>query len=507
MTALEVRGICKMFPGNLANDNISFSVEKGEIFAIVGENGAGKSTLMNIIYGIYTPTGGNILVNEQDCRIRSVEDAIKLKMGMVHQEFMLIPRFTVTQNIVIGDEPHKGIFFDYGRAVREVRELSERVSLTVDPEALVGDLPVGIQQRVEILKVLRRGAEILIFDEPTAVLTPEETEELFVTMRKLQAEGKTILFISHKLKEVMEIADRIAVLRRGKLQGIVNKKDTNEEELARMMVGRNVVLEIPKVEVPVGAVAFACHDLHVKNNRGYEAVRGMSFDVHGGEIVGIAGVQGNGQDELVNAMIGFTRPTAGSMELNGKNMHLVTTAQLRKEGMSYITEDRARRGLVMPYTVRENVVMGQHLRKPFSSGIRMDYDKIGEFAQGKVKEYDIRPGDIFDTAGSLSGGNQQKLILARELSLPHNLLIASQPTRGLDVGATEFVYHKLLEEKRAGKAILLISLELSEILGLADRILVMFEGRIVGETTPDKTTEEALGLLMLGVGVDKKVQS
>jgi simple sugar transport system ATP-binding protein len=507
MTALEVRGICKMFPGNLANDNISFSVEKGEIFAIVGENGAGKSTLMNIIYGIYTPTGGSILVNEQDCRIRSVEDAIKLKMGMVHQEFMLIPRFTVTQNIVIGDEPHKGIFFDYGRAVREVRELSERVSLAVDPKALVGDLPVGIQQRVEILKVLRRGAEILIFDEPTAVLTPEETEELFVTMRKLQAEGKTILFISHKLKEVMEIADRIAVLRRGKLQGIVNKKDTNEEELARMMVGRNVVLEIPKVEVAVGAVAFACHDLHVKNNRGYEAVRGMSFDVHGGEIVGIAGVQGNGQDELVNAMIGFTRPTAGSMELNSKNMHLVTTAQLRKEGMSYITEDRARRGLVMPYTVRENVVMGQHLRKPFSSGIRMDYDKIGEFAQGKVKEYDIRPGDIFDTAGSLSGGNQQKLILARELSLPHNLLIASQPTRGLDVGATEFVYHKLLEEKQAGKAILLISLELSEILGLADRILVMFEGRIVGETTPDKTTEEALGLLMLGVGVDKKVQS
>jgi ABC-type uncharacterized transport system ATPase subunit len=507
MKALEVRSICKMFPGNLANDNISFSVEKGEIFAIVGENGAGKSTLMNIIYGIYTPTSGNILCNEHDVRIRSVEDAIKLKMGMVHQEFMLIPRFTVTQNIVIGDEPHKGIFFDYTRAIREVRELSERVSLTVNAEALVADLPVGVQQRVEILKVLRRGAEILIFDEPTAVLTPEETEELFVTMRKLQAEGKTILFISHKLKEVITIADRIAVLRRGKLQGIVNKKDTNEEELARMMVGRNVVLEIPKVEVPIGPVAFACHDLHVKNNRGYEAVKGIDFDVHGGEIVGIAGVQGNGQDELVNAMIGFTHPTSGSMELNGKNMHMVTTAQLRKEGMSYITEDRARRGLVMPYTVRENAVMGQHLRKPFSKGIRMDYDKIGEFAEGKVKEYDIRPGDIFDTAGSLSGGNQQKLILARELSLPHNLLIASQPTRGLDVGATEFVYHKLLEEKQAGKAILLISLELSEILGLADRILVMFEGRIVGETTPDKTTEEALGLLMLGVGIDKKVQS
>jgi ABC-type uncharacterized transport system ATPase subunit len=507
MKALEVRSISKMFPGNLANDDVSFSVEKGEIFAIVGENGAGKSTLMNIIYGIYTPTSGSILVNEHDVRIRSVEDAIKLKMGMVHQEFMLIPRFTVTQNIVIGDEPHKGIFFDYSRAVREVRELSERASLTVNAEALVADLPVGAQQRVEILKVLRRGAEILIFDEPTAVLTPEETEELFVTMRKLQAEGKTILFISHKLKEVMTIADRIAVLRRGKLQGIVNKKDTNEEELARMMVGRNVVLEIPKVEVPIGPVAFACHDLHVKNNRGYEAVKGMDFNVHGGEIVGIAGVQGNGQDELVNAMIGFTHPTSGSMELNSKSMHMVTTAQLRKEGMSYITEDRARRGLVMPYTVRENSVMGQHLRKPFSNGIRMNYNKIGEFAEGKVKEYDIRPGDIFDTAGSLSGGNQQKLILARELSLPHNLLIASQPTRGLDVGATEFVYHKLLEEKQAGKAILLISLELSEILGLSDRILVMFEGRIVGETTPDKTTEEALGLLMLGVSIDKKVQS
>lgn len=507
MKALEVRNVCKMFPGNLANDNISFSVEKGEIFAIVGENGAGKSTLMNIIYGIYTPTSGTILVNEQEVAIRSAEDAIHLKMGMVHQEFMLIPRFTVTQNIVIGDEPHKGPFFDYSRAVREVQELSERVSLTVDAKALVADLPVGVQQRVEILKVLRRGAEILIFDEPTAVLTPEETEELFVTMRKLQAEGKTVLFISHKLKEVMEIADRVAVLRRGKLQGIVNKKDTNEEELARMMVGRNVVLEIPRVEAQLGPQVFSCHDLHVKNYRGLEAVKGVSFDVHGGEIVGIAGVQGNGQDELVNAMIGFTRPTSGTLGLNGKNLHMVTTAELRRQGMSYITEDRARRGLILPYTVRENAVMGQHLNKPFSRGIRINYEKLTEFAEGKVKEYDIRPGDVYDTAGSLSGGNQQKLILARELSLPHNFLIASQPTRGLDVGATEFVYHRLLDEKKAGKAILLISLELSEIMGLADRILVMFEGRIVGETTPDKTTEEALGLLMLGVEVDKKVIS
>ncbi|HEY9094067.1 MAG TPA: ABC transporter ATP-binding protein [Candidatus Cryosericum sp.] len=507
MKALEVRNISKMFPGNLANDNISFSVEKGEIFAIVGENGAGKSTLMNIIYGIYTPTAGEIYVNEQKARIRSAEDAIQLHMGMVHQEFMLIPRFTVAQNIVVGDEPRKGIFFDYTRAVREVKELSDKVSLTVDATAITGDLPVGIQQRVEILKVLRRGAEILIFDEPTAVLTPEETQELFVTMRKLQSQGKTILFISHKLKEVMDIADRIAVLRRGKLQGIVNKKDTNEEELARMMVGRNVVLEIPKVEASVGPVAFSCHDLRVKNARGMETVKDVSFDVRGGEIVGIAGVQGNGQDELVNAMIGFTRPTSGSMELNGKSMRLVTTAELRRQGMSYITEDRARRGLVMPYTVRDNSVMGQHLNAPFSKGLRMDYNKIAEFAEGKVKEYDIRPGDVLDTAGSLSGGNQQKLILARELSLPHNFLIASQPTRGLDVGATEFVYRKLLEEKKSGKAILLISLELSEILGLSDRILVMFEGRIVGETTPDKTTEEALGLLMLGVGVDRKVVS
>jgi ABC-type uncharacterized transport system ATPase subunit len=508
MNALEVRNVCKMFPGNLANDNISLAVRKGEIFAIVGENGAGKSTLMNIIYGIYSPTSGEIFVNEKPVRIRSAEDAIALKMGMVHQEFMLIPRFTVTENIVIGDEPHKGIFFDYKRAVREVRDLSERVSLSVHPEAQVCDLPVGAQQRVEILKVLRRGAEILIFDEPTAVLTPEETGELFITMRKLQAEGKTILFISHKLKEVMEIADRIAVLRRGKLQGIVDKQDTSEEQLARMMVGRDVVLEIPHVESHVGAEAFACHDIHVRNNRGFEAVKGVSFKVHGGEIVGIAGVQGNGQDELVNAMIGFTRPLSGSMELNGSNMRLVTTAALRKQGMSYITEDRARRGLVMPYTVRDNVVMGQHLVRPFSNGRGgMRFDKIAEFAEGKVREYDIRPGDIYDTAGSLSGGNQQKLILARELSLPHNFLIASQPTRGLDVGATEFVYHKLLEEKQAGKAILLISLELSEIMGLADRILVLFEGRIVGETTPDKTTEEALGLLMLGVGVDTKVAS
>ncbi len=499
MKALELKNITKQFPRVLANDNISFSVEKGEIFSIVGENGAGKSTLMKIVYGLYTPTSGEIYVFGKKVEMKSPQDAIKLKIGMVHQEFMLIPRFTVTENIVLGDEPRKGPIFDFRRAVKEIKELSDKYGLKVDPKEKVGNLPVGIQQRVEILKILRRGAEILIFDEPTAVLTPEETEDLFKTLRALKESGKTILFISHKLKEVMEISDRIAVLRRGKLQGIVKKEDTNERELARMMVGRDVVLEIPRVEVKKGPVVLSVKDLAVKDHRGILKLKGVSFDVHAGEVVGIAGVEGNGQAELVNALIGFARPVKGAVVLNGEEMKMITPYNVRKKGMAYIPEDRKRRGLVLPFKIRENIIMGQHTLYPFSKNGVLNDEAIDKFATKKLDEFDIRPRDIYVRAGNLSGGNQQKVIVAREMSMKHNFLLASQPTRGLDIGAMEFVYNHIIEEKKKGVAILLISLELSEVMGLSDRILVLYEGKIVGETTPDKTTEEELGMMMLGV--------
>ena len=505
MKALEVKNIVKQFPNVLANDHISLSIEKGEIFAVVGENGAGKSTLMKIIYGLYTPTSGEIYVFGKKVKIETPEDAIRLKIGMVHQEFMLIPRFTVTENIVLGDEPHRGMIFDYKRAVKEVRELSERFGLKVDPTDKVANIPVGIQQRVEILKILRRGAEILIFDEPTAVLTPEETEDLFKALRRLKAEGKTIIFISHKLKEVMTIADRIAVLRRGKLQGVVEKEKTNEVELARMMVGRNVVLEIPQVQAKIGKAVLSVRDLTVKNKRGIIGLKGVSFDVHSGEIVGIAGVEGNGQAELVNALIGFTRPVKGKIELDGKEIKLLTPYNLRTKGMVYIPEDRKRRGIVLPFRVRENIIMGQHILYPFSKNGILNDSEIDKFATKKLEEFDIRPRNIHVRGGNLSGGNQQKLILAREMSIEHKFLLASQPTRGLDIGAMEFVYKKLVEEKKKGIGVLLISLELSEIMGLSDRILVLYNGEIVGETTPDKTNEEELGLMMLGLKRQERV--
>jgi len=424
---------------------------------------------------------------------------------MVHQEFMLIPRFTVTQNIVLGDEPHKGIIFNYKKALIEVKDLSEKYRLKIDPREKVANLPVGIQQRVEILKILRRGAEILIFDEPTAVLTPEETEDLFKTLTKLKENGKTILFISHKLKEVITIADRIAVLRRGKLQGVVEKKNTNEVELARMVVGRDVVLEIPKVKTKIGKEVIAVTNLTVKNNRGIIGLKNVSFDVHASEIVGIAGVEGNGQSELVNALIGFTRPLKGKVIFNGEEIRLLTPYNLRTKGLAYITEDRKRRGLVLPFKIRENIIMGQHTLYPFSKNRILNDPEIDKFSTKKLEEFDIRPRDIYARISNLSGGNQQKIVLAKEMSTNHNFLLASQPTRGLDIGATEFVYKKLVGEKKKGIAILLISLELSEIMALSDKILVLYEGEIVGETTPDKTNEEELGLMMLGIKRQEKV--
>jgi ABC-type uncharacterized transport system ATPase subunit len=505
MEALGVRNIVKQFPNVLANDNVTLTIEKGEIFALVGENGAGKSTLMKIVYGLYAPNSGEIYVFGKKEDIKTPQDSIRLKIGMVHQEFMLIPRFTVTENIVLGDEPRKGFLFDYRRAVKEVRELSDKFGLKIDPTEKVENLTVGVQQKVEILKILRRGAEILIFDEPTAVLTPEETQELFKTLNALKNDGKTIVFISHKLNEVMEIADRIGVMRRGRLQGVVNKKDTNEQELAKMMVGRDVVLELPKAEVKKGGEVFSVKDLSVKNLKGILGLKRVSFEVHSGEIVGIAGIEGNGQAELVNAILGFWKPIGGKISLNGEEIKLITPYNMRTKGMAYITEDRKRRGLVLPFKARENVIMGQHTLYPFSNKGILNDKEIDAFATKKLQEFDVRPPDIYSKAESFSGGNQQKLILAKEMSMKHNFLLASQPTRGLDIGATEFVYKMLVEEKKKGTGILLISLELTEIMGLSDRILVLYSGEIVGEVTPEETTEEELGLMMLGLKRKEKV--
>jgi simple sugar transport system ATP-binding protein len=504
--ALSVKSIVKRFPNVLANDNVSLSVEKGEIFAVVGENGAGKSTLMKIVYGLYAPNSGEIYVFGKKESIKTSHDAIKLKIGMVHQEFMLIPHFTVTENIVLGDEPRKGIVFDYKEAVSEVKKLSEKFGLKINPTEKVENLSVGIQQRVEILKILRRGAEILILDEPTAILTPQETEDLFKTLKALKENGKTIIFISHKLGEVMEIADRVAVMRRGKVQGVVEKINTNERELAKMMVGRDVVLEIPEVYVEKGNVVFAVSNLTVKNLRGITAVKNVSFEVLAGEIVGIAGVEGNGQAELVNAIIGFLKPVNGKIYMGSEEMKVITPYNMRTKGMSYITEDRKRRGLVLPFKARENVIMGQHTLYPFSNNGILNDKAIDAFVTKKLEEFDVRPPNGYLKAESFSGGNQQKLILAREMSMKHNFLLASQPTRGLDVGATEFVYKMLIEEKEKNMGVLLISLELSEIMGLSDRILVLYGGEIVGEVTPKETTEEELGLMMLGLKRKERVK-
>ncbi len=505
MKALEVKNITKRFPGILANDHINLSINKSEIYSIVGENGAGKSTLMKIIYGLYTQTSGEIYVFGEKVKINNSNDAIKLKIGMVHQEFMLIPRFSVTENIVLGQEPKRGIFFDRKTAVKEIKEISDRYGLKVDPLEKVENLPVGIQQRVEILKVLRRGAEILIFDEPTAVLTPEEAEDLFKTLSFLRDSGKTIIFISHKLKEVMAISDRIAVLRRGKLQGVVYKEKTNKQELARMMVGRDVVLEIPAALVKRGDTITSVRNLTVKNNRGIVGLKDVSFDVHSGEILGIAGVEGNGQAELIDALIGFTKPVSGSISLSGEKVKSINPHNMRERGMAYIPEDRKRRGLILPFRIKDNMIMGQHNKKPFSrNGILNDME-IDSFAEKKIEEFDVRPRDIYAKAANLSGGTQQKVLLARELSIWHNFILAAQPTRGLDIGAMEFVYKMLIEEKKRGIAVLLVSLELSEIMGLADRILVLYEGEIIGEKKPGETSEEDLGLMMLGLKKKEKV--
>jgi len=496
---LEMRGIRKEFPGVLANDDVDLDIRQGEVHALLGENGAGKSTLMNILYGLYRHDAGEIFVHGKPVSFGSARDAIQAGIGMVHQHFMLIPVMTVAENIVLGIEPRDKIFLDEDAAQSRVRELSEQFGLAVDPAALVSSITVGQEQRVEILKALYRGADILILDEPTAVLTPQEAGELFGIIRSLKAEGKSIIFISHKLNEVLEIADRITVLRRGRKIETVPREGATEASLARAMVGREVLLRVEKPPATVGDVLLSVKDLEVVDERGIPMVRGVSFDVRAGEIVGVAGVDGNGQTELIEAITGLGRMDGGSITVAGHTVHARSPRAMLDAGVGHIPEDRQRRGLVLEFSIGENVALHDYAKEPDSKWGWLFPARMIDRARRLIKEFDVRGGGPETRAGGLSGGNQQKVVVAREVDRDPKVLIAAQPTRGLDVGAIEFLHRRLVSERDEGRAILLVSLELDEILSLSDRILVIYEGEIVGEHTGE-VSEHEIGLEMLGAG-------
>jgi simple sugar transport system ATP-binding protein len=495
---LELRGITKQFPGVLANDHIDFDLRRGEVHALLGENGAGKSTLMSILYGLYTADSGQILMNGKPVTISSPKHAIELGIGMVHQHFMLIPVMTVTENIVLAQEPtHAAVLLDEKAAEKRVADVARTFNFAVDPHARVQDITVGQQQRVEIMKALYRNADIVILDEPTAVLTPQEAKELFEILRTLTREGISVIFISHKLNEVLQIADRISVLRRGKLIETIPREGATEAGLARSMVGREVLLRVEKKPAQPGEPLLQVDDLVVRDDRGLEAVRGVSLEVRTGEIVGIAGVDGNGQSELIDALTGLRRPASGRIVIAGHDLSHATAREALDAGMGHIPEDRQRRGLVLEFNLAENLVLHDYGKEPFSYLGWMNPRRWVRWARGLLTEFDVRGGGPTTRGASLSGGNQQKVVIAREVARDPSVLIAAQPTRGLDVGAIEFVHRRLVEQRDAGKAVLLVSLELEEIVSLSDRILVLYEGRIVSEFPPD-VTEEELGFAMVG---------
>ena len=497
---LEMRGIRKEFPGVVANDNVAFEVREGEVHALLGENGAGKSTLMNILYGLYRPDAGEILLHGKPVTFNSARDAIEAGIGMVHQHFMLIPVMTVAENIVLGIEPHNGPFLDERGAERRVRELSERFNLAVEPASLVSDITVGQEQRVEILKALYRGADVLILDEPTAVLTPQEASELFEIVNSLKADGKSIIFITHKLNEVLEIADRITVLRRGKTIETVPREGATEASLARAMVGRDVLLA--RREVAGARRATCCSRSRIctfATSAGSQKVRGISFEVRAGEIVGIAGVDGNGQTELIDAITGLQRAESGTIKVAGRELRHASARQMLDAGVGHIPEDRQRRGLVLEFSIAENIALHDYAKAPDARWGWLFPNRLVERARRLIKEFDVRGGGPLTRAGGLSGGNQQKVVVGREIARDPKVLVAAQPTRGIDVGAIEYLHQRLVAERDEGRAILLISLELDEIMSLADRILVIYEGQIVGDHTGE-VSEEEIGLEMLGGG-------
>ncbi|WP_455043950.1 ABC transporter ATP-binding protein [Lancefieldella rimae] len=502
--AVQMHGITKVFGTFKALDGVDLDVRKQSVHAILGENGAGKSTLMNVLYGLYSADEGEVFLNGKHVDISNPNDAIAQGIGMVHQHFMLVDNFTVTENIVLGDEvtSFAGVL-DPKKAREKVLEIVNEYGFDVDPDAKIEDITVGMQQRVEILKALYRGADTLILDEPTAVLTPQEIEKLIQIMRDLVSKGKTIIIITHKLKEIMSSADECTIIRRGKYMGTVDVSKTNETELANKMVGRNVNLHVDKKPAKPGEVLLSIRDLHVKDERGIEQVNGLNLEVRAGEIVGLAGIDGNGQRELADAINALVKPESGTIAIRGEEIQATTPRNVINHSVATIPSDRQRWGLVLPFSVAENTVLERHGEERFGKGISLDYAKVNEFAKELVEEFDIRPAGCFDhAAGGLSGGNQQKVIIAREVSGEPDVLIAIQPTRGLDVGAIEFVHKALIRERDRGAAILLISLELDEVMDVSDRIAVIYAGQIVGEFEQGAITEEQAGLLMAGGGAE-----
>ena len=497
--ALQARGMTKRFPGILANDHIDLDLKPGEVHALLGENGAGKSTLVNLLYGLYKPTEGQIYVRGKAVSFGGPSDAIAAGIGMVHQHFMLIPPLTVTENIMLGGETTVlGVVLDRGAATRHIRQLSDEYGLKVDPSAKIQDLAVGSQQRVEILKAFYRKADILILDEPTAVLSPQEAQDLFAIMRKLADSGKAIVFITHKLKEVLAVADRITVLRDGKVAGTADPKTATEAELASLMVGRAVLLQVDKWAATPGKIVLQVENLQVMDNRKHAAVDGLNLTVREGEIFGIAGIQGNGQTELVEALTGLRRPSGGIVSLDGKDVTHALTSKLIDNGLAHVPEDRHKYGLVLTYPVSDNLVLNTYDEAPFARGIIRNDRSILEFARKIVARFDVRPARVDVQARNLSGGNQQKVILARELSRDIRLLVAAQPTRGLDVGSIEFIHKQIVAERDEGVAVLLVSAELDEVLALSDTIGVIYKGKLVAVMPRAEATRDKLGLLMTG---------
>jgi general nucleoside transport system ATP-binding protein len=508
--ALQATGITKRFPGVLANDNVDFSLKKGEIHALLGENGAGKSTLVNILYGLYHPDEGEICINGILTQLSSPHDAIAQGIGMVHQHFMLVPPLTVTENIMLGQESvlkstrHLGTLsvLDRKKVAERISSLSEQYGLSIDPYALIQDLPVGVQQRVEILKALYREADILILDEPTAVLTPQESDDFFVIMRTLVSQGKSIIFITHKLREVFAVADTISVMRSGKMVGSVEPAQANREILAEMMVGRKVLLQIEKKPAETGKVVLEVENLSVPDDRHHLMVNKVSLQVNQGEILGLAGVQGNGQTELAEAIVGLRHSIEGQVRIQGKDTTNASPRKVVETGSSHIPEDRHKHGLVLSFSVRDNLALCTYYQPPYAKGPVINFRHLEQEAKRLVKKFDVRTPSIDTQAGALSGGNQQKVIVARELSRPVKLLIASQPTRGLDVGSIEFIHRQILAARDAGAAVLLISAELDEIMSLSDRIAVMYKGQILEILDAEEATREKIGLLMAGIHME-----